>query len=107
MPRKRLKTTITITSAQDKLAETLADMTYAEAERRGIDMTLPRGRPRKAKVPKALNDATITTVANGYIVRSNSTGTSQFVFEDIDKAFEFIRAGLKPTDEQTEFLKKV
>ena len=74
---------------------------------KGKTMTAQRGRPRKSKAPKDLNDVTIVPVANGYIVKSSSTGNSQFVFDDLDKAFEFIRVGLKPTDQQSEFLKKV
>lgn len=72
------------------------------------DMTAKRavGRPRKLK-KAALEDATVTPVANGYVVTSTTTGKNMYVFEEIDKAFEFVRSGLKPTTEQAEFLSKV
>ena len=54
-----------------------------------------------------MDDATITPVANGYVVQSTTTGKNLYVFEDLDKAFEFVRSGLKPTAEQAEFLDKV
>jgi hypothetical protein len=65
------------------------------------------GRPRKLKKPENYEDVTITPVANGYVVTSTTTGKNMFVFEDLDKTFDFIRSALKPTAEQSEFLGKV
>ena len=64
------------------------------------------GRPKKLKA-KAMDDATITPVANGWVVQSSTTGKNMYVFEDMDKMFEFVRNALKPTTEQSDFLNKV
>jgi len=64
------------------------------------------GRPRKVKAVE-LDNVSITPVANGYVVQSTTTGDNVYVFDELDKAFEFIRTKLKPTSEQAEFLSKV
>lgn len=67
-----------------------------------------RGRPRKNKAKAVgLNDVKIIPVANGYIVTSTTTGSEMFVFEELDKVFEFVRVKMKPTGEQTDFLESV
>jgi len=102
MPRKRkatVQTAISNTFIQPYTAVEVDDL-------KDMIMTpKPRGRPKKTD---NLDDATIAPVANGYIVRSTTTGSSKlFVFDDLDKAFDFIRTNLKPTDNQSEFLKKI
>ena len=64
-----------------------------------------RGRSPKAK--KDFNDVTIVPVLNGYIINSTTTGKEVYVFEDLEKVFEFIRVKLKPTAENAEFLKGI
>ena len=104
MPRKRKVTPNPITnSLSAKEMEEILD-TLTEAE--GIQMP-PRGRPRKTKTPSELADATIAPVSNGYIVQSTSTGKSLYVFDDLDKVFDFVRTALKPTEDQERFLKKI
>lgn len=68
------------------------------------------GRPRKkvSKVKaKDFEDVTVTPVANGWVVTSSTTGKNMFVFEDMDKMFDFIRIGLKPTNEQAAVLQSI
>jgi hypothetical protein len=67
---------------------------------------MPRGRPRKTKSSEFEN-VTLTPVANGYTLKSTTTGAQLFVFADLDEAFKFIRAKLKPTVEQSDFLKEI
>lgn len=65
-----------------------------------------RGRP-KGKTQDSFSDITITPVVNGYLVTSSSIGKEVFVFEDITRVFEFIKAKLKPTGEQQKFLEEI
>ena len=69
---------------------------------------MPRGRPKKLKLPSELADVSIVPALNGYMVTSTTTGKQGvFVFEDLDKVFEFIKQSLKPTSEQAQFLDNV
>jgi|GEM_PF-5771218 len=72
-----------------------------------IDSIIATMPPRKQKTIDNLGDVTLIPAANGYIVRSKSTGAAVYVFPDIDKAFDFIRAHLAPTGDQADFLKAV
>jgi len=65
-----------------------------------------RGRPTKVKRVDFEN-ATVTPVANGYVVQSVTAGDNIFVFEDLDKAFDFIRTSLKTTVEQEQVLESI
>ena len=72
------------------------------------DDKMPRGRPKKLKLPSELADVSIVPALNGYMITSTTTGKQGvFVFEDLDKAFEFIKKSLKPTGEQAQFLDNV
>ena len=68
--------------------------------------TKRRGRPTKVKRVDFEN-ATVTPVANGYVVQSVTAGENLFVFEDLDKAFDFIRTSLKTTAEQEQVLESI
>jgi len=71
---------------------------------------MPRGRPPLTKTQvtsKSLSDITMMPAANGYVIKSTTTGKDLWVFPDIDAAFEFIRAFLEPTKEQIEFIAKI
>lgn len=99
MPRTRQ--TPQLTKAQQSIIQAFDNMQSVQQAK--------RGRPRKVTKAKKLelDDATIIPVANGYVVKSTSTGKELFVFEDLEKVNEFIRAKLKPTAEQSAFLDKV
>ena len=100
MPRTRL-------TKQQQLVNTLNALTQLQPQGTVKVATVKRGRPRKAKAVKEIDDASILPVANGYLITSTSTGKEMYVFEDIDKALEFIKAKLKPTTEQVNFLDNV
>lgn len=95
MPRKRL-------TPQQVAAKMLPHIQGTK----GQVMPAPkRGRPSKKSIkPHDLNDVTIAPVANGWVVTSTGTGKEMFVFEDMEKMFDFIRTSLKPTGEQSAFV---
>ena len=101
MPRTRQSASAQIAKAIAKQAPQVITMTQAQAMGR-----TKRGRP--TKVRKAdFENAIITPVANGYIVQSVTAGENIFVFEDLDKAFDFIRVSLKTTAEQAQVLESI
>jgi hypothetical protein len=90
-----------------ELMNTLENQMYEMDDMNGVYAT-PSKRRKVRKVKSSdMTDATITPVANGYTVQSTTTGSNVYVFETIDKAFDFIKGKMKPTAEQSEFLEKV
>jgi prefoldin subunit 5 len=98
---------------EDKLSDSFKElMNTLENQMNELDelsvYATPKKHRRVRKVKSSdMTDATITPVANGYTVQSTTTGSNVYVFETIDKAFDFIKGKMKPTAEQSEFLEKV
>lgn len=88
----------------DKLIESLADSvqySYKEIE--------PEEEEEKDYM---FEEVVITPTRNGYVVSENTDGdTIDFdnihVFNSIEDAFQFIKANLKPTGEQENFLENI
>ena len=72
--------------------------------KRQMTRTLPATKRGVAPKPTTLSDMSVKPVANGYTVTSTSVKGDIYVFDDIEKVFEFMRAKLDPTLTQKQVL---